>query len=128
VGLGICLATAVGVASGYFGGKFDVLVQRVVDAWMAIPLLFGLLFIMAVLGPGLLNVIVALGVFSAARSSRIIRSAAMAIKENQFVEAARAVGANHRRIILRYILPNVMATIIIIATVNLGFAERLYEN
>jgi peptide/nickel transport system permease protein len=122
VGLGICLATAVGVGSGYFGGKFDVLVQRVVDAWMSIPLLFGLLFIMAVLGPGLLNVILALGVFSAARSSRIIRSAAIAIKENQFIEAARAVGASHLRIILRYILPNIMATIIIIATVNLGFA------
>ena len=122
VSLGICLATTMGVTSGYFGGKFDVLVQRVVDAWMAIPLLFGLLFIMAVLGPGLLNVILALGVFSAARSSRIIRSAAIALKENQFVEAARAVGANHLRIILRYILPNIMATIIIIATVNLGFA------
>lgn len=122
VGLGICLATTMGVTSGYFGGKFDVLVQRVVDAWMAIPLLFGLLFIMAVLGPGLLNVILALGVFSAARSSRIIRSAAIALKENQFVEAARAVGASHLRIILRYILPNIMATIIIIATVNLGFA------
>ena len=121
VGLALCLASTVGVTSGYFGGKFDVLVQRVVDAWMAIPLLFGLLFIMAVLGPGLLNVIVALGVFSAARSSRIIRSAALTIKENQFVEAARAVGAGHGRIILRYILPNVMATIIIIATVNLGF-------
>lgn len=121
VSLAICLSTTVGVLSGYFGGKFDVLVQRIVDAWMAIPLLFGLLFIMAVLGPGLLNVILALGVFSAARSSRIIRSAAMAVKEHQFVEAARAVGANHLRIILRYILPNVMAPIIIIATVNLGF-------
>jgi len=122
VGIGICLATTMGVTSGYFGGKFDLLMQRVVDAWMAFPLLFGLLFIMAVLGPGLLNVIMALGVFSAARSSRIIRSAAITIKENQFVEAARAVGASHLRIILRYILPNIMAPIIIIATISLGFA------
>jgi peptide/nickel transport system permease protein len=122
VGIGICLSTMVGVGSGYFGGKFDLLMQRVVDAWMAFPLLFGLLFIMAVLGPGLLNVIMALGVFSAARSSRIIRSAAITIKENQFVEAARAVGASHLRIILRYILPNIMAPIIIIATISLGFA------
>jgi len=122
VGIGICLATTMGVTSGYFGGKFDLLMQRVVDAWMAFPLLFGLLFIMAVLGPGLLNVILALGVFSAARSSRIIRSAAITIKENQFVEAARAVGASHLRIILRYILPNIMAPIIIIATISLGFA------
>jgi len=72
------------------------------------------------LGPGLLNVILLLGILSASRSSRIIRSAAMGVKENQFVEAARAVGARHRRIILRYILPNIMAPIIIIATISLG--------
>lgn len=122
VALGISLATMIGVGSGYFGGKLDVLVQRVVDAWMAFPLLVGLLAIMAVLGPGLLNVILALGIFSAANSSRIIRSATLTIKENQFVEAARAVGASHLRIIVRYILPNVMAPIIIIATIGLGFA------
>jgi peptide/nickel transport system permease protein len=122
VSIGICLATMIGVGSGYFGGKADVLVQRLVDSWMAIPGLLLLLNVMAVLGPGLLNVILALGVVSAARNSRIIRSAAMAIKENQFVEAARAVGASHLRIILRYILPNIMAPIIILATISLGFA------
>jgi peptide/nickel transport system permease protein len=120
VGLGILLATTVGATSGYFGGKFDVLVQRLVDAWTAIPNLMGLLTAMAVLGPGLLNIIIVLGVFTAANSSRIIRSAALAAKENQFVEAARAVGASHLRIILCYILPNIMAPIIIIATINLG--------
>jgi peptide/nickel transport system permease protein len=120
VSLGILLATTVGVASGYFGGKLDVLVQRLVDAWMAIPGLMFLLCVMAVLGPGLLNIIVALGVLSAANSSRVIRSATLSAKENQFIEAARAVGASHGRIILRYILPNIMAPIIIIATVSLG--------
>src|SRR5215510_5625396 len=97
VGLGLCLATAVGVGSGYFGGKFDVLMQRLVDAWMALPGLVVAISIMAVLGPGLLNVILVLGILSASRSSRVIRSAAMAAKENQFVEAARAVGARHWR-------------------------------
>jgi peptide/nickel transport system permease protein len=120
VGISICLATIVGVMSGYFGGIFDILVQRVVDAWMAFPFLFASIFIMAVFGPGLLNVILTLGILSAANSSRIIRSAALAAKENQFVEAARAVGADHRRIIVRYILPNIMAPIIIIATISLG--------
>jgi len=120
VSIGILLATTIGVTSGYFGGKLDVLVQRLVDAWMAIPGLMFLLSIMAVLGPGLLKIIVALGVLSAANSSRVIRSATLSAKENQFVEAARAVGASHWRIILRYILPNVMAPIIIIATVSLG--------
>jgi peptide/nickel transport system permease protein len=122
VGIGTMLATAIGVGSGYFGGKFDVLMQRLVDAWMAFPFLVVLLSVMAILGPGLLNVILSLGVLSAANSSRIIRSAALSAKENQYVEAARAVGASHLRIILWYILPNVMATIIIIATVSLGFA------
>jgi peptide/nickel transport system permease protein len=122
VGIGTMLATAIGVGSGYFGGKFDVLMQRLVDAWMAFPFLVVLLSVMAILGPGLLNVILSLGVLSAANSSRIIRSAALSAKENQYVEAARAVGASHLRIILWYILPNIMATIIIIATVSLGFA------
>jgi peptide/nickel transport system permease protein len=121
VSIGICLATIIGVGSGYVGGKADVLVQRLVDAQMAIPGLLLLLNIMAVLGPGLLNIILALGVVSAAGSSRIIRSAALSVKENQFVEAARAIGASHLRIILHYILPNIMAPIIIITTVSLGF-------
>jgi peptide/nickel transport system permease protein len=121
VSIGITLATIIGVGSGYFGGKTDILVQRLVDAQVAIPGLLLLLNIMAVTGPGLLNIILALGIVSAAGSSRIIRSAAMTAKENQFVEAARAIGASHRRIILRYILPNIMAPIIIITTVSLGF-------
>jgi len=122
VALSVLLAIILGVLSGYFGGTFDVLVQRVVDAWMAIPPFVFVLSIMAVLGPGLLNVILALGVIPAANRSRVIRSATLTAKENQYVEAAQAVGASHLRIILRYILPNVMAPIIIIATIGLGFA------
>jgi peptide/nickel transport system permease protein len=121
VSIGITLATIIGVGCAYFGGKADILVQRLVDAQVAIPGLLLLLNIMAVTGPGLLNIILALGIVSAAGSSRIIRSAALAAKENQFVEAARAVGASHLRIILCYILPNIMAPIIIISTVSLGF-------
>jgi len=121
VSIGISLATIIGVGCAYFGGKADILVQRLVDAQVAIPGLLLLLNIMAVTGPGLLNIILALGIVSAAGSSRIIRSAALAVKENQFVEAARAVGASHLRIILCYILPNIMAPIIIITTISLGF-------
>jgi peptide/nickel transport system permease protein len=120
VGLSLLLATTLGVTSGYFGGKVDVLVQRLVDACMAFPPLVILLSIMAVLGPGLLNVILVLGIVPSANRSRVIRSATLAAKENQFIEAAQAVGASHLRIILRYILPNVMAPIIIIATNALG--------
>jgi peptide/nickel transport system permease protein len=120
VTLSILLATILGVTSGYFGGKVDVLVQRIVDAAMAFPTLVILLSIMAVLGPGLLNVILVLGIVPSANRSRVIRSATLAAKENQYVEAALAAGAGHLRIILRYILPNVMAPIIIVATNALG--------
>jgi len=120
VALSLLLATVMGVTSGYFGGKVDVLVQRLVDACMAFPPLVILLSIMAVLGPGLLNVILVLGIVPSANRSRVIRGATLAAKENQFIEAARAVGASHLRIILRYILPNVMAPIIVIATNALG--------
>jgi peptide/nickel transport system permease protein len=120
VTLSVLLATIMGVTSGYFGGKVDVFVQRIVDAAMAFPPLVILLSIMAVLGPGLLNVILVLGIVPSANRSRVIRSATLAAKENQYVEAARAVGASHLRIILCYILPNIMAPIIIIATNALG--------
>jgi peptide/nickel transport system permease protein len=120
VTVSILLATTLGVTSGYFGGKVDVLVQRIVDAAMAFPTLVILLSIMAVLGPGLLNVILVLGIVPSFNRSRVIRSATLAAKENQYIEAAQAVGASHLRIILCYILPNVMAPIIIVATNALG--------
>jgi len=114
------VATIIGITSGYFGGKYDILVQRVVDAWQSFPFLVVILSIMAVLGPGLLNVILALGVLGAAGASRIIRGATLSAVQNQYIEAARAIGAGHLRIMIRYILPNVAATIIIIATIGLG--------
>jgi peptide/nickel transport system permease protein len=119
--IGIVLATVVGTTSGYFGGAFDILVQRVVDAWQAFPGLIVLLSIMAVVGSGIINLTIALGVLVAAGTSRVIRSATLSVKEHSYIEAARAVGASHWRILLRYILPNVMAPIIIAATVTLGF-------
>ncbi len=118
--LGTFVATAIGVSSGYFGGAYDICVQRVVDAWMSFPFLVIVLSVMAVLGPGLLNVILALSIIIAATSSRVIRGATIGVIGNTYVEAARALGAGHVRVIVRYILPNVMATIIILATIGLG--------
>jgi peptide/nickel transport system permease protein len=118
--IGTLVATAVGVSSGYFGGAYDMVVQRVVDAWMSFPFLIIILSVMAVLGPGLLNVILSLSIIIAANSSRVIRGATLATAQNVYVEAARAKGATHARILLRHILPNVAATIIILATIGLG--------
>jgi peptide/nickel transport system permease protein len=120
--LGNFLATVIGITSGYFGGKYDICVQRVVDAWQSFPFLVVILSIMAVLGPGMLNVILALGVLGAAAASRVIRGATIGIIQHQYIEAARAVGAGHLRIMWRYVFPNVTATIIILATIGLGGA------
>lgn len=116
------LATLIGITCGYYGGKFDTIIQRAIDAFMAFPWLVVMLTIMAILGPGMLNVILALGVVSASGNSRIIRSAVLSVKENQYIEAARAAGCKNSLIIWRYILPNVAAPIIVIATLGLGWA------
>jgi peptide/nickel transport system permease protein len=122
VGLAVLLATAVGVSSGYFGGAYDLVVQRVVDAWLSFPYLVIVLSVMAVLGPGLLNVVLSLAVIVAAVNSRVIRGATIGVTQTTYVEAARAVGCGHGRIIVRHILPNVAATVIILATIGLGTA------
>jgi peptide/nickel transport system permease protein len=116
------LATVIGITSGYFGGAYDICVQRVVDAWQSFPFLVVILSMMAVLGPGLLNLILALGVLGAAAASRVIRGTTISVMQNTYVEAARALGAGHLRIMLHYVLPNVAATIIILATIGLGAA------
>jgi peptide/nickel transport system permease protein len=120
IALATLLATALGVSSGYFGGVYDLVVQRVVDAWMSFPYLVIILSVMAVLGPGLLNVILSLSVIVTATSSRVIRGATLAVSQYAYVEAARAMGCGHARILLRHVLPNVTATIIILATIGLG--------
>jgi peptide/nickel transport system permease protein len=114
------LAAVIGITSGYFGGKYDMVVQRVMDAWQSFPALVVILSVMAVLGPGLGNVILALGILGSAAASRIIRGATISVAQNQYIEAARALGAGHARIMTFYILPNVTPTLIVIATIGLG--------
>jgi peptide/nickel transport system permease protein len=120
VGLATLMAAAIGVSSAYLGGVYDIAVQRVVDAWMSFPALVVVLSLMAALGPGLVNLILALSILGAASASRVIRGATLSVMQNPYVEAARALGAGHIRIVTLYVLPNVMATIIILATIGLG--------
>jgi len=120
VAVGLLLGTAVGLMSGYFGGRFDLAVQRIVDAFMCFPLLLVALTIMAILGPGLGNVILTLGLVLGVRDSRVIRSAVLSVKAHLYLEAARALGAAHAAMIGRHVLPNILAPIIILGTVNLG--------
>ena len=118
--VGLLLGTAVGLVSGYFGGRLDLVLQRVVDAFMCFPLLLVALTIMAILGPGLGNVILTLGLVLGVRDSRVIRSAVLSVKAHLYLEAARALGAAHVAMIGRHVLPNILAPIIILGTVNLG--------
>jgi peptide/nickel transport system permease protein len=118
--LGLGGATLVGLVSGYVGGRLDLVVQRFIDAFMCFPLLLVALTIMALLGPGLLNVILTLGLVLAVRDSRVIRGAVLTVKEHLYVEAGRALGASHAGIVVRHVWPNVFAPVIILATVNVG--------
>jgi len=120
VALGSVLATLIGVLSGYFGGRVDLFVQRCVDAWMAFPPLLLLMSIMSLVGPSVLNITVVLGVAFGIQNSRVIRAVALAIKEHTYIEGARAAGAGHVRITASHILPNVMPTIIVVATTGLS--------
>ena len=114
------MATAIGVVSGYLGGRFDLLVQRGVDAWMAFPPLLLLLSIMSLLGPSVWNITIVLGVAFGIQNSRVVRGVALLVKEHTLVESARALGAGHLRTTLRHILPNVVPTIIVVATTGLS--------
>jgi len=107
------LSVFVGILCGYIGGKFDLVVQRLVDAWMCLPWLVMLMIIMGLVGPGMLSLIIAMGVVSGLGGSRFPRSVVISIKENVYVQAARAVGCSHTRILTHHILPNMMPIIII---------------
>jgi peptide/nickel transport system permease protein len=120
VALATLMATAVGVSSAYLGGAYDILVQRVVDAWISFPALVVILSLIAALGPGIANLVLALSILGAAGASRVIRAATLSVMASPYVEAARALGAGHLRIVSLYVLPNVMATILILATIGLG--------
>ncbi len=120
VAIASVLATALGISCAYWGGRLDLLLQRVVDAWMAFPGLLILMSIMSLLGPSVLNITLVLGIAAGIRESRIIRGVVLSIKEHTYVEGARAMGSGHLRITLAHILPNMFPTIIVVATTGLS--------
>ena len=118
--LNVVVAVLIGGISGFIGGKLDLAAQRFVDAWMAFPGLLLLLTIMSIVGKGLFQIIVVLGVAGGISGSRVIRSAVIAIKENDYFLAAQAVGTPTSRILNHHVLPNIMAPVIIIFSINIG--------
>lgn len=113
------LGTFLGLLAGYAGGWIDALVMRLVDIQLAIPFILLVLLVIAVLGPGVFNVVIVLGVTGWAVFARVARARALEVRELEFVEAARASGARHWRILLRHILPNIMTPQIVLLTLDL---------
>ncbi len=123
--LGATFGSLIGVASAYFGGRVDLTVQRVMDVFFAFPVIILALVVVAVLGTGAGNVILAIATPMVPRCARVVRSSALSVREMPYVDAARASGFSHQRIILCHMLPNVMAPILIMATAFLGEAILL---
>ena len=113
-------ATSLGIISGYFGGWFDLLFQRFIDVWQAFPGLILIIALVPALGGGTTGVMIALGIVGGASTSRVMRAGTLSTKANQYVEAARVVGAGHMRVLLRHVLPNVLYLVIITASLRVG--------
>ena len=118
--LNVVVAVLIGGTSGFLGGKFDLAVQRFVDAWMAFPGLLLLLTIMSIVGRGLLQIIVVLGIAGGIGGSRVLRGAVIDIRENDYFQAAESIGSSKWRTLIRHVLPNIAAPIIIIFSINIG--------
>lgn len=119
-GLALLIGTVIGMVSAYAAGTVDLLLQRVMDAFMSLPPLILLLVLVTVLGPSMMTVILILIFFVAPSSSRVMRGSTLVIKEQQYVEAARTLGATPQRIMLKHILPQLVAPLLVLASVLIG--------
>lgn len=123
--LGATFGTLVGATSAYFGGRTDLWIQRVVDVFLSLPIIVLALAVVSILGTGVGNVITAITIPMIPNCAKVVRSSALSIREMLYVDAARAAGSSHARIILRHILPNVMAPYLIMLTAYVGQAILL---
>jgi peptide/nickel transport system permease protein len=122
VSIAVAGAVPLGLVSGYLGGAIDGLIMRMVDAMLAIPFLILAIALAAFLGPSLINAMIAIGVAQTPIFTRLTRGQVLAVKHEDYIEAARAVGNSHRRIMFRHILPNVLAPILVQATLAIAAA------
>lgn len=126
VGIGMVVGVVVGIIAGYTNGRTDTLLSLVIDLMLAFPSLLLAIVIVAALGPGLRNTALAIGISSIPIFARVVRGSTISVGRNEYVEAARAVGSRPPRIMFRHILPNILAPITVIATIQLARAI-LYE-
>jgi peptide/nickel transport system permease protein len=120
--LGIGLATVIGMVSGFFGGWVDGVLQRGIDVLMAFPSFVLILLLAGLLGASERNTIIAIALVLVAGASRVVRGQVLSVKANPYIEAANVVGASRMRILLRHVFPNIFAVIVVICSINIGFA------
>ena len=118
--LATVISVFLGITTGYLGGRFDMIVQRFVDAWMSFPDIVILIVVVSVVGPGMPQVIVILGCLYGIAGSRIIRSAVLSVREQSYIHAAQSIGGGTPRILWRHVLPNVMPPVIVLFTTRVG--------
>ena len=119
-GIATVVSILIGVLSGYFGGPIDMLIQRMVDAWMTFPALVLLIVVVSIVGPGVPQIVVILGLLYGIAGSRIVRGAVISVREQMYTHAAQSVGAKTPHILWRHILPNVMPVVIVLFTTRVG--------
>jgi len=120
LGLGLTCGVVIGLTSGYLGGWIDLAVQRLIDILQSLPLLVMALLMTASLGPSLRNTIIAISIALIPSSARVVRSSTLSLREQPFVESAKAIGMSELRIAFRHVLPNTLAPLIVLATAQLG--------
>ncbi|MDR1422724.1 MAG: ABC transporter permease [Coriobacteriales bacterium] len=122
VAVSLVIGLIMGALAGYFGGLVDAIIMRITDIFMAFPYTLFAIALLAGLGPSLTNVILAIGVLGWTSIARVLRSTILSVKENDYISAARAIGASNTRIILRHVLPNSIASVVVYATMAIGSA------
>ncbi|NQT47001.1 MAG: ABC transporter permease [Candidatus Omnitrophica bacterium] len=122
VAIMLLIGVVIGAIAGYFGGVVDTVIMRIVEAILCFPSIFLILMILAFLGPSIINVMVVIGLTSWPGVCRLVRAEFLSLRERDYVVAARALGASHRRIIFRHILPNALAPVFVSATLSVGSA------
>jgi len=116
VGVGMALGVPWGLLSGFFGGKLDLISQRLLDVLLAFPPIILVILVVTVLGPGLWNAMIVIGITSAPGYSRVVRGSTLALRDTEYVQAAQALGASNTRVILRHVFPNVMGPVVVLGT------------
>jgi peptide/nickel transport system permease protein len=119
-GLATLISIVLGIICGYFGGTLDMVIQRFVDAWMTFPDLVLLIVVVSIVGPGVTQIVVILGCLYGIAGSRIVRGAAIGVRQNMYTHAAQSIGARTLHILIYHILPNVMPVVIVLFTTRIG--------